>query len=75
MEPKGARVGARVRAGEHHTNRRATWHDSKVVGCYGGEEHGAFEVRCSEGGYRLFWPGDLEEFSSPWPSRWRSLLG
>jgi tRNA U55 pseudouridine synthase TruB len=54
MEPKGARVGARVRAGEHHTNRRATWHDSKVVGCYGGEEHGAFEVRCSEGGYRLF---------------------
>jgi hypothetical protein len=33
------------------------------------------EVRVASGQHRLFWPGDLEEISSPQPRWWRSLLG
>jgi hypothetical protein len=34
----------------------------------------ALDVRFPDGQHRLFWPGDLEEISSPQPSWWRSLL-
>jgi hypothetical protein len=34
----------------------------------------ALDVRFPDGQRRLFWPGDLEEISSPQPSWWRSLL-
>jgi hypothetical protein len=47
----------------------------KVVGRYGGEEYVVVDVRFPDSQYRLFWPGDLEEIASPWPSLWRSLLG
>jgi hypothetical protein len=46
-----------------------------IVGRYGGEEYMALDVRFPDGQRRLFWPGDLEEISSPQPSWWRSLLG
>jgi hypothetical protein len=44
-----------------------------VVGLYGGEEYVAVDVRFPDRHYRLFWPEDLEEMSSPQPW-WRSLL-
>jgi len=46
----------------------------RIVGRYGGEEYMALDVRFPDGQHRLFWPGDLEETSSPQPW-WRSLLG
>jgi hypothetical protein len=47
----------------------------QVVGCYGGVEYVAIDVRFGDGRHRLFWPEDLEEISPPQPSWWRSLLG
>jgi hypothetical protein len=35
----------------------------KVVALYGGEQY--VDVRLADGQYRLFWPRDLEEISSP----------
>jgi hypothetical protein len=32
-----------------------------VVGCYGGEEYMAVDVRFADGQCRLFWSGDLED--------------
>jgi len=37
----------------------------KVVARYGGEDYVAVDVRLADGQYRLFWPRDLEEISSP----------
>ena len=45
-----------------------------VVALYGGEGYIAVDVRLADGQYRLFWPRDLEEISSP-QARWRYLLG
>jgi hypothetical protein len=38
------------------------------------KEYVAVDVRFPDRQYRLFWPEDLEEMSSPQPW-WRSLLG
>jgi hypothetical protein len=46
----------------------------KVVGRYGGEVYVAVDVRFADRHYRLFWPEELEEISSPQPW-WRSLVG
>jgi hypothetical protein len=45
----------------------------KIVSRYGGEEYVAVDVRFPDRQYRLFWPKDLEEISSPRPW-WRSLV-
>ena len=37
----------------------------KVVALYGGEQYVDVDVRLADGKYRLFWPRDLEEISSP----------
>ena len=47
----------------------------KVVARYGGEDYIAVDVRLTDGKYRLFWPRDLEEISSPPKAWWRILLG
>jgi hypothetical protein len=47
----------------------------KVVARYGGEDYIAVDVRLADGRYRLFWPRDLEEISSPQEAWWGLLLG
>jgi hypothetical protein len=66
-------VGTWVRVGAHHRIRQLRGTIGKVVGRYGGDAYVAVEVRLVDGRYRLFWPEDLEEISSPQPW-WRSLL-
>jgi hypothetical protein len=44
------------------------------VARYGGEDYMAVDVHLDGGQYRLFWPSDLEEISSP-KAWWRLLLG
>lgn len=75
MTPEEVRIDAPVRVGEHHriTERRGMV--GTIVDRYGGEKYTAVDVRFSNGQRRLFWPEDLEQLSSPLPSRWRSLLG
>jgi hypothetical protein len=74
MKPKEVRASMRVKVREHHRIEKRRGLLGKVVGTYGGEEFTAVEVLFPDGQRRLFWPGDLEEVSSPqrW---WRSLLG
>jgi hypothetical protein len=61
---------------EHHRIAKRYGTVGEVVGRYGGEEYLAVDVRFSDGGQRLFSPGDLEEVrSSSQPSWWRSVLG
>ena len=74
MTPEQARPGMRVRVMEHHRVEERRGLMGKVVARYGGEEYVAVDVRLADGHYRLFWPGDLEEISSP-RAWWRSLLG
>ena len=74
MKQQDVRVGMQVRVSENHriVERRGLL--GKVVGRYGGEQYVAVDVRFADRHYRLFWPEDLEEISSPRPW-WRSLLG
>jgi hypothetical protein len=74
MKPEEVRASMRVKVREHHRIEERRGLLGKVVGTYGGEEFTAVEVLFPDGQRRLFWPGDLEEVSSPqrW---WRSLLG
>jgi hypothetical protein len=65
MKPPDARVGMRVKVQEHHRIEERRGLVGKVMGCYGGEEYVVVEVRFPDGKDRLFWPGDLEEVSSP----------
>jgi hypothetical protein len=50
---------------EHHRVEERRGLVGKVVARYGGEEYVAVNVRLADGQYRLFWPRDLEEISSP----------
>jgi hypothetical protein len=72
MKPQDVRVGMRVRVTDRHRIAERRGLVGEVVGCYGGEEHVAADVRFPDERQRLFWPEDLEEISSPRP-RWRSL--
>ena len=74
MKPQDVHVGMQVKVAGHHRIEQRRGLVGKVVGCYGGEEHVVVDVRFPDGRQRLFWPGDLEEISSPQPW-WRSLLG
>ncbi len=74
MTPEQARPGMRVRVMEHHRGEERRGLMGKVVALYGGEEYVAIDVRLADGQYRLFWPRDLEEISSP-KAWWRLLLG
>jgi hypothetical protein len=75
VRPEVVCVGVRVRVREHHRIAERRGMVGEVVGLYGGEEYVAVDVRFSDGEYRLFWPGDLDEISSSQPSWWRALLG
>jgi hypothetical protein len=55
---------------EHHRIATRRGMVGTIVGRYGGEEHVAIDVRCSDGEHRLFWPYDLEEISPSSPSAW-----
>ena len=74
MTPEKARRGARVRVTQHHRVEDRRGLLGTVVAVYGGEEYIAVDVRLADGQYRLFWPRDLEELSSP-NAWWRFLLG
>jgi hypothetical protein len=67
-------VGSKVRVRQEHRILELRGMVGMVVGRYGGEEYVAVDVRLLDGRRRLFWPGDLEEISSPQPSLWRSVL-
>ena len=73
MKQQDVRVGMQVRVSENHriVERRGLL--GKVVGRYGGEGYVAVDVRFADRHYRLFWPEDLEEMSSPQPW-WHSVL-
>src|SRR5215210_7844350 len=60
----------RVKVGALHRIAERRDMIGRVVGCYGGEEYVAVEVRFPDGQHRLFWPADLVEIapSQPW---WR----
>ncbi len=73
MKSQNVRVGMRVKVADHHRIEQRRGLVGKVVGYYGGEQHIVIDVRFPDGRQRLFWPGDLEEISSPQPW-WRSLL-
>jgi hypothetical protein len=74
MTPEQASPGMRVRVMEHHRIEERRGLMGKVVARYGGEDYVAVDVRLADGEYRLFWPRDLEEVSSP-KAWWRLLLG
>jgi hypothetical protein len=74
MTPEQALPGTRVRVTEHHRVEQRRGLVGTVVSRYGGEEYVAVDVRLADGEYRLFWPGDLEEISSP-RAWWRNLIG
>jgi hypothetical protein len=67
MKPQDAQVGTLVKVQEHHRIEERRGLVGEVVGCYGGKEYVVVEVRFPDGKDRLFWPGDLEEVSSPTP--------
>jgi hypothetical protein len=76
MTPEQATPGMRVRVMEHHRVQERRGLMGKVVARYGGEDYIAVDVRLADGQYRLFWPRDLEEISSPQglvalAARWR----
>jgi hypothetical protein len=74
MTPEQARPGRRVRVMDHHRVKERRGLVGKVVARYGGEGYIAVDVRLADGRYRLFWPRDLEEISSP-QAWWGLLLG
>jgi hypothetical protein len=74
MRAQDVRVGMRVKVQDHHRIEERRGLVGKVVGCYGGKEHTALDVRFPTGQHRLFRPEDLEEIASPRPW-WRALLG
>jgi hypothetical protein len=65
-------VGVNVRVRKDHRILERRGMVGRIVDRYGGEAHMAVDVRFPDGRHRLFWPGDLEEVSSP-RSWWRSL--
>ena len=76
MLAEQVRPGMRVRVMEHRVGEQCR--DLLLVGTvaarYGAEDYMAVDVRLNGGQYRLFWPSDLEEISSP-KAWWRFLLG
>ena len=75
MRSKHARPGIAVRIGNSYriTERRGV--PGRIVGCYGGGEYTAVDVRFDDGVRQFFWPEDLDEISSPRRHWWHSLLG
>jgi hypothetical protein len=66
MKTQDARVGTLlVKVQEHHRIEGRRDPVGEVVGCYGGREYVVVDVRFPDGRDRLFWPGDLEEVTSP----------
>ena len=80
MRAQEARVGARVAVSGIHRIEERRGKVGTVVGCYGGDDYRAVDVRFPDGAQRLFWPQDLEEeprreeAASPRPRWWRLLL-
>jgi hypothetical protein len=75
MSTEQVRPGMRVRVLEHHmVHERRDFLVGTVVARYGAEDYMAVDVHLDGGQYRLFWPSDLEEISSP-KAWWRLLVG
>jgi hypothetical protein len=74
MRAQEARVSMKVRVLPKHRIEERRGMVGRVVGCYGGEEYMAVDVRFADGQCQLFWTGELEEVSSPRPW-WHALLG
>ena len=75
MKSEEAQVGMKVKVRDRQRINELRGTVGRVVGCYGGVQYMAVDVRFPDGRHRLFWPEDLEqEVPSP-QSWWRSLLG
>ena len=76
MSAEQVRPGMRVRVMEHRMGEQRR--DLLLVGTvavrYGAEDYMTVDVHLDGGQYRLFWPSDLEEISTP-KAWWRLLLG
>ena len=71
--PEQMRPGMRVRVVEQHmVEQRRDLLVGTVVALYGAEDYMAVDVHLDGDHYRLFWPSDLEEISSP--KAWRRFL-
>jgi len=67
MKSQDARVGTLEKVQDHHRIEERRGLVGEVVGCYGGKEYVVVHVHFPDGRYRLFSPGDLEEFPPPFP--------
>ncbi len=65
MSPEQVRPGMRVRVMYHHRVEQRRNLVGAVVARYGAEDYMAVDMCLDGGQYRLFWPSDLEEISSP----------
>ena len=74
MTPEQAQRGMQVRVMEHHRVEERRGLMGTVAAVYGGVDYIAVDVRLADGQYKLFWPRDLEEISSP-NAWWHSLVG
>jgi hypothetical protein len=74
MNPEQAQVGMKVKVRERQTLSEGRSTVGRVVGCYGGVEYMAVDVRFPDGHHRLFSPEDLEVEISSTRSWWRFLL-
>ena len=74
MSPEEVRSGMRVRVMERYRVEQRRDLVGTVVARYGAEDYMAVDVHLDGGQYRLFWPSDLEEISSP-KAWWSFLLG
>jgi hypothetical protein len=74
MSPEEVRPGMRVKVMYYHRVEQRRDLVGTVVARYGGVDYMAVDVCLDGGQYRLFWPSDLEEISSP-KAWWRFLLG
>ena len=75
MRSEHARPGMAVRIGNSYRIAERRGMPGRIVGCYGGGEYTAVDVRFDDGARQFFWPEDLDEISSPQRHWWRSLLG
>ena len=75
MKSEEVQVGMKVKVRDRQKigERRGTV--GRVVGCYGGEEYLAVDVRFPDGRHQLLWSEDLDQEGPSSRSLWRFLLG
>jgi hypothetical protein len=65
MKPERISIGTTVRVREHQRIAVLSSMVGRIADCYGAEGYMAVDVHFPDGEWRLLWPEDLEEISSP----------